>query len=307
MRKTCLEMVYQMALADERIIFIGSDLGEGTLAEFRKKRPKQFFMEGICEAGIIGMAAGMALEGKIVYVNTIASFLTRRVYEQIAIDLCHHNVPVRLIGNGGGLVYAPLGPTHTTIEDLAIMRSLPNMTIVAPADAGEMKRMMPKTVDLPGPLYIRLAKGYDPIVTPAKEPFEIGKPFLYGTGKDALIVSTGVMLQVTRETSEHLKRQGIDVSLLHVPTIKPFNAPDFRQLAQSFSVVITVEEHSISGGLGSIIAECLAEGTKHIPFKRLGLPDSFPDHYGSQAELWGHYGLTPEQVAGSVTNLLGVK
>ena len=142
MRKTCLDMVYELAKADDRIVFIGSDLGAGTLSEMQKNMPERFFMEGVSEANIIGMAAGLAMDGFIPYVNTISTFITRRCYEQIAIDLCLHNLPVKLIANGGGLVYAPLGPTHLAIEDIAIMRSLPNMNIVSSSDAEEMKRFM---------------------------------------------------------------------------------------------------------------------------------------------------------------------
>ncbi len=122
MRETCLNMVYELAKQDERILFIGSDLGRGVLKEFKKDYPARFFMEGVSEANIIGMSAGLAMEGQIVYVNTIATFLTRRCYEQVAVDLCLHNVNVRLIASGGGLVYAPLGPTHLAIEDIAIFR-----------------------------------------------------------------------------------------------------------------------------------------------------------------------------------------
>src|SRR5213592_787712 len=146
MRKTCLDMVYELARKDERIFFIGSDLGIGTLKQFKAEMPDRFLMEGVSEANVVGVAAGLALEGKIVYVNTIATFLTRRCFEQVALDLCLHNANVRLIGNGGGVVYAPLGPTHLAIDDLAIMRAVPNMTIVAPCDADEMGRLMPLTL-----------------------------------------------------------------------------------------------------------------------------------------------------------------
>ena len=170
MRQMCLNMVYELAKVDDRVFFIGSDLGEGTLNQFKEEIPERFFMEGVSEANIVGMATGLALEGKIPYVNTIATFITRRCFEQIVLDACLHEANVRLIGNGGGLVYAPLGPTHLAIEDLAILRSVPNMTIVAPADADEMKRFMPESLEYPGPIYIRLAKGYDPIVTNDKIP-----------------------------------------------------------------------------------------------------------------------------------------
>src|SRR6267143_2196339 len=151
MRKTCLDMVYELARKDERIFFIGSDLGVGTLKQFKAEMPDRFFMEGVSEANIVGIAAGLALEGKIVYINTIATFLTRRCFEQVALDLCLHNANVRLIASGGGLVYAPLGPTHEAIDDIAIFRALSGMPSIAPSDAEEMKRLMPATVDHPGP------------------------------------------------------------------------------------------------------------------------------------------------------------
>src|SRR5947209_20518741 len=147
MRKTCLDVVYEIAKTDPRVFFIGSDLGIGTLKNFKAEMPDRFFMEGVSEANLIGMSAGLALEGKIVYANTIATFITRRCFEQVCLDLCLHRVPVRLIGNGGGMVYAPLGPTHMAIDDLALFRALPGMTILAPCDAEEMRRLMPLTVD----------------------------------------------------------------------------------------------------------------------------------------------------------------
>src|SRR5580658_4311287 len=165
MRQTCLNMVYDLAKRDKRVLFIGSDLSPGLLGDMKKEMPERWYMEGVSEANVIGMAAGMAFEGYLPYVNTIATFITRRCYEQVAVDLCLHDLPVRLIGNGGGFVYAPLGPTHEAIEDIAIMRALPNMTVVAPVDAEEMRRFMAVTPDWPHPIYIRLAKGGDEVVT----------------------------------------------------------------------------------------------------------------------------------------------
>ena len=146
MRNECLNSVFRLAKKNKKVVFIGSDLGAGVLSDFKKEIPERFFMEGISEQHIVGMAAGMANEGFIPYVNTIATFLTRRCFEQIAIDVCLHNLPVRLIGNGGGVVYAPLGPTHQAIEDIAIMKSLPNMTICAVSDKVEMKKMSSLTI-----------------------------------------------------------------------------------------------------------------------------------------------------------------
>jgi len=304
MRKTCLDMVYELAKRDPRVVFIGSDLGAGTLNQFKAEMPERFFMEGVSEANVVGMAAGLAMEGKIVYVNTIATFLTRRCFEQVALDLCLHNVNVRLIGNGGGVVYAPLGPTHEAIEDIAIFRALPRMTILAVADAEEMRRMMPQTLDHRGPIYIRLAKGGDPIVT-RDVPFQIGKAYPMREGRDALIVSTGVMLKPALDAAETLAAGGLQAAVLHVPTIKPFDAAAFLELARPVRAIVTVEEHSIIGGLGGVVAETLAEADFPSPkrFRRIGLPDAFPDQYGSQASLLKRYEVTAEKIVSTVREL----
>ncbi len=306
MRKQCLDAVYELAKRDRRIFFIGSDLGVGTLQNFKTEMPERFFMEGVSEANVVGMAAGLALEGKIVYVNTIATFLTRRCFEQIVLDLCLHNVRVRLIGNGGGMVYAPLGPTHLATDDIAILRSIPNMTIVAPADAAEMERLMPLTVEHPNPIYIRLGKGNEPILTPDDIPFQIGKAIPMRDGKDALILTTGVTLQAALEAEKALKEQGVSATVLHLPTVKPLDAAAILQAADQVSAIVTIEEHTVIGGLGSAVAELIAEANFDRPkrFKRIGIPDVFPSQYGSQQSLMALYGITSDRIASTVMELL---
>jgi transketolase len=298
-------MIYELAKKDPRVFFIGSDLGIKTLEQFKQEIPDRFFMEGVSEANIIGMAAGLALEGKIPYVNTIATFITRRCFEQLVIDLCMQNVNVRLIGNGGGLVYAPLGPTHLAIEDIAILRALPNMTIIVPADANEMRKMMPQTLHHEGPIYIRLAKGGDPIVTDER-PFEIGKAVPMRDGKDALIVTTGIVLEKALKAATVLSKEGIEVSILHVPTIKPLDDDLLLEYASCSPVIVTVEEHTLIGGLGSAVAEILLEAnlSPQKYFKRIGIPDSFADQYGSQESLMAHYGITEERIVGTIVENL---
>ena len=306
MRGRCLDMVHKLAKADERIVFLGSDLGFGTLKKFREELPERFIMEGINEAHAIGMAAGLAFDGRIVYVNTIATFLTRRCYEQVAMDLCLHKANVRLIGNGGGMVYAPLGSTHLAIEDIAIMRALPNMAIVAVADAEEMERLMPQTVDWPGPLYIRLAKGYDPIVSDPAIPFVLGKGMEIQRGKDVLLVTTGVTLGPAKEAAKLLSEAGVSCGILHMHTVKPFDNGLFLDMAQDVKAVISVEEHTILGGLGSAVAEILAETpfARQPRFKRLGIPDVFPDKYGTQNQLMGRYGINTNTIVSTAKSLL---
>lgn len=298
MRKVCLEMVYELAKKDERIFFIGSDLGVETLKRFKEDMPERFFMEGVSEANLVGMGCGLALEGKIVYLNTIATFLTRRCFEQIVLDACLHKANIRLIANGGGLVYAPLGPTHLAIDDIAILRAIPHMTIIAVADAHEMRRMMPLTVNYPGPIYIRLAKGNDPIVTNDDEPFEIGKIFVMQEGDDAVVITTGITLGVAQRAAEALRAQGMEITILHVPTIKPLDVDRIRKYCEKISNIVVMEEHSIIGGLGSAVAEIIAEADFDAPksFKRIGIPDVFPDIYGSQNDQLKKYGITEEHV-----------
>ncbi|MBI4665252.1 MAG: transketolase [Nitrospinae bacterium] len=307
MRKTCLDMVYEMAKADERVFFIGSDLGVGTLDKFKKEIPERFLMEGISEANIVGMAAGMALEGSIPYINTIGVFLTRRCFEQITLDLCLHHLNVRLIGSGGGLVYAPLGPSHLAIEDMAILRCLPNMTILAPADASEMSRLMPLTLEHQGPIYIRLAKGGDAIVTPAEAEYKIGRAVPIRDGNDAVIITTGVGLHVALEAADSLAAQGVRAGVLHMHTVKPVDKEAILQRLQQAPVAVTVEEGVINGGLGSAVAEIVAEANFNPSkkFARIGIPDVFADRYGSQAELMRYYGITAENVADTVKRLAG--
>lgn len=309
MRQMCLNMVYDLAKADERIFFVGSDLGVGTLDAFKQDMPDRFLMEGVSEANIVGLAAGLALEGKIPYVNTIATFITRRCYEQIVLDLCLHNANVRLIGNGGGFVYAPLGPTHEAIEDLAILRSIPNMTIIAPADAEEMRRFMPESVDHQGPIYIRLAKGYDPIVTNDDGPFQIGKAVPMREGTDALLVTTGITLKGALEAADLLEQDGISTAVLHIPTIKPLDVEAILARAAQVPVIVTAEEHTVIGGLGSAVAEIIAEANFDSAkrFKRIGIPDVFADKYGSQDSLMERYSITAVHMSQVVQSLAAGK
>jgi transketolase len=308
MRKTSLDMVYELAKRDRRVVFIGSDLGPDTLKQLKAEYPSQFLMEGVSEANIVTMAAGLAMEGKIPYINTIATFLSRRCFEQIVLDLGLHNTKVRLIASGGGVVYAPLGPTHLAIDDIAILRTVPNMTILAPADADEMRRLMLQTLEVEGPIYIRLGKGGDPIVSRDDLPCEIGKAILMREGKDALIVCTGICLQVALAAADNLAKQNIFPSVLHVHTVKPLDVAAICQNAERVPIVVTIEEHTVVGGLGSAVAEIVAEAGFNPAkrFRRLGIPDVFPDQYGSQASLMARYNITAEHLEEVIKQLRGI-
>ena len=307
MRKTALECVHKLAQHDGRVLFIGSDLGHGVLDNMKNELPDQFFMEGVSEQYIVGMAAGLAMEGFIPYVNTIATFLTRRCYEQVAVDLCMHDLPVRLIANGGGGVYAPLGPTHLAIEDLAIMRALPNMTVVAPCDADEMNRLMLSTLEWPHPMYIRLARGGDPIVSKDDLGFELGKSIKMKDGADGLFVTTGVMTQLALESVEILKAKGVDVGVLHVHTVKPFDTDGVVSAIEDVEAVVTVEEHIVNGGLGSAVLESCSELNPELlpKISRIGIPDKFATEYGSQSSLLRHWGITSDSLVTAMMKKIG--
>jgi transketolase len=291
---------------DERIVYIGSDLTKRELHKFRESYPDRYFMEGVYEQHLVGMAAGLALSGKIPYFNTIATFITRRCYEQILVDLCMHDLPVRLIGNGGGVVYAPLGGTHLAIEDMAILRVAPKMTIVAPCDAEEMKRVMAASVDWPHPLYIRLAKGGDEVVSRPELPFEIGKAVPLRDGGDVLFITTGITTQRALQAAELLAQDGVETSVLHSHTVKPLDAEEILKRVESVRVILTVEEHRVTGGLGGAVAELLAESglLSDKRFRRIGFPDIFTEELGSQDLIMEKYGMSPETLAVAAAELL---
>lgn len=295
MRDTCLNEIYNLAAKDKRVVYIGSDLSPDTLSDFKRDFPDRFFMEGISEAHIVGLAAGLAMNGFIPYVNTIATFLTRRSLEQIVDDIAVHNLPVRFIGSGGGLIYAPLGPTHIAFDDMAILRPIPNMTIVACADAAEMKRFMPQTLSYKGPIYVRLSG--DPKVT-GHLPFKIGRAQVVKNGKDVLIITTGVCLKEALDAEILLDRTGVRPTILHMPTVKPLDVKTLRTYAKKARVIVTIEEGTIYGGLGSAVAEYLScegllDGKK---FKMIGVPDVFPTEYGSQRDLMKKYHITADEI-----------
>jgi len=304
MRKACLEAVYALAKKDPRVVFVGSDIGSGTLDAFKRDFPDRFFMEGVSEGHLVGMMAGLAMTGKVPYFNTIATFITRRAFEQIFLDLGLHQLKVRLIGSGGGTVYAPLGPTHVALEDIALMRTVPGMTILAPCDAAEMKQLLPQTLEVEGPVYIRLAKGGDTPVGGLENESRLGTGRVLRRGEDVLLVSTGVAAQVCMSAAALLEKQGKKAGVIHFHTVNPFNFNDLYKEVKNVRALVTVEEHVLTGGLGSTVAEALADRQIQKKMKRVAFPDAFVHRYGSQDFLMKQHGVTPETVAAAAMELL---
>jgi transketolase len=293
MRKRGLQEIFNLAKKNEKILFLGSDLGFKTLDDFKEELPNQFFMEGVSEQNLIGMASGLAQEGKIVYVNTIATFLTRRCLDQLAIDACVGNHNIRLYANGGGVVYAPLGPTHLAVDDIGLMRSLPNMTIIHPSDAEEMARVIKATENWNGPIYIRLCRGGETVTSKEDLGFEIGKAIELKKPKDLVILAAGTMVFRALEVAKKLEVDGIQAGVLNVHTVKPLDRQKIRDYILNIPNIMTVEEHNVTGGLGSAVAELIADepGKSKPNFKRMGFPDCYPDKYGQQDLMIRHYGL----------------
>lgn len=292
-RTAALNAIYDLAKQDNRVVFIGTDLAPNTLADFKRDFPDRYFMCGVQEQNCAGLAAGLALEGFIPYVNNIASFLTRRCLEQVVIDICAHNLPVRLLGNGGGLVYTPLGLTHCAIDDLAVMRTIPNMSVICCSDSEEMKKIMAKTLDYPGPIYFRLAKDTDPILQKQTK-YDGKKPTI-------LFLSTGIMSQKCVEVCDVLEKSRMYSNAIHMSLIKPFYDPILKYgTLDGIKMIVTAEEGILIGGFGSAVLESLADNNIQIPVLRFGLPDAFPHHYGEQADLLETYGLTPQKMAARI-------
>lgn len=312
MRKKCIDYIYTLAKKNSKVVFIGSDLSPNLLQKMKKKYPSRYYMEGISEGNLIGVATGLALEGFIPYVNTIATFITRRCFEQIAVDVCLHNLPVRLIGNGGGLVYTPLGPTHLAIEDIAIMRSLPNMTVVAASDEMEMSKLMEQTLSWKRPIYIRLAKGGDPIISNGKN-FEIGKGIIYEDSKsktiDFLFISTGIMTKTCIDVVQKLRNKGKNCAVLHIHTIKPLDEKLILTYSKKANKILVVEEHSIIGGLFSAVNDLITQAYARKKIKKMprmynyGIPDEFPEGYGKQINLLKKFGLDEESILNTIIKM----
>ena len=307
MRQKALSTVYELAKQNPRIVFIGSDLGAGTLKEMKEELPQQFFMEGISEQHVVGFAAGLAQEGFIPYINTIGTFLTRRSFEQVTIDIGLHNLPVRLLASGGGMVYAPLGPTHTAIDDFSLMLNVPNMKVFAPADALEMENLLRTVVNDPSPHYIRFGKGGEDIVTKELLEFQM-KPKVFGDDDSKVIIfTTGIMLQHCIIAKKILSEKAITVTVIHCPYLNDLSLESIIPIMELASIVLCIEEHIPRGGLFTqLIHECVKYRIPTSNLYQTSLPGFFSHNYGSQADHLEFNGLTGPKIAMHLVSLLEI-
>ena len=305
MRTAFFRALMQAAEHDERIHLVVGDLGFGVVEPFSERFPKRYLNAGVAEQNMTGIAAGMALSGKIVFTYSIANFPTLRCLEQVRNDVCYHKANVKIVAVGGGFAYGALGMTHHAVEDLAILRALPEMTVVAPGDPVETGAAIHAIAARPGPCYLRLGRAGEPVVHPAPIKFEIGKAIRLREGDDVTIISTGGMLATAMEVANALMARGLETRVLSMHTLKPLDIESILAAMRETRALFTLEEHSIIGGLGSAVAEFLSEsGEIAIPFKRLGIGDSFTTRVGSQEFLREKHGLSVEGVLRSVERLV---
>lgn len=300
MRKAALNQIAKLVEADSRVVFLGSDLGAGVLEEAMAKNPDRILMEGIAEQHIVGMAGGLALEGFVPYVHTIGTFLTRRALEQVIVDVALHSLPVRLVASGGGMVYAPLGPTHQAIDDFALMRAIPGMAVFAPIDPLEMEELISALATWPGPAYIRVGKGGEPIATSPN--FKVGELRVLNDGTDVLVFTTGAVGHEVLRAAQLLLDQDLSVKVVHVPTVAPLNSRQIIKLAEASKSVYVVEEHLPEGGLWTAIVETLMRAGLQRTIRQVSLPRRYAQEYGSQAEHWDACGLNASRLASRIRN-----
>lgn len=294
------------ALGHVRVDVVGltADLAKYTdVLPFAEAFPGRFFNVGMAEQNMIAMAAGLAKTGLVPYCTTYGVFATRRAYDFVAIACAHSRLKVRIFAGLPGLTTS-YGGTHQAIEDLALMRAVPGLTVIDPCDATEMMQLVPAIVDVDGPVYVRLVRGTVPVVLdPARYRFEVGKARRLREGRDVGLVSTGFMTDRALQAAERLAAQGIDAAVLHASTLKPFDAEAVVELAGSVTRLVTIENHVVSGGLGTAVAETLVDHRVRQPLTRLGLPDQWLE-CGSVASLQDKYGLTVDRLTEAIRGLI---
>lgn len=297
MRNAFLKTLEELAAEDGRINFLTGDLGFTVVEPFVKRFPKQFLNMGVAEQNMTGLATGMALTGKVVFTYSIANFPTLRCLEQIRNDACYHKANVKVVSVGGGLAYGALGSSHQATEDLAVMRALPGMTVVAPGDPIETAHATRAVAAHDGPCYLRLGKAGEPVVHEGEIDFRLGRALTVREGRDLTVISTGGMLKSCADAIAALAKEGVKVRLLSMHTLKPFDAEAVLKAAAETGGILTVEEHSSVGGLGSATSEVLARSCLQTSFRSVSLPDAFCREIGSHEYLRRFNGLTVENIA----------
>lgn len=308
MRTVFNKTLLELAEENKNIYLVIADIGYGEVETFAKRFPDRFFNVGVCEQNMTGIATGIALNGNVVFTYSIANFPILRCLEQIRNDVCYHKVNVKIISIGGGLAYGPEGISHHATEDLSIMRALPNMVVVVPGDLMEAELLTKAMVEWDGPCYMRC--GYKGETLLHKLPLElkIGKAITIRDGKDLTMIATGSMLPVAINIADEIDKEGIDVRILSMHTIKPLDKESIIKAAEETKKIITLEENNILGGLGGAVSEVLAEkGCLNILFSRIGINDVFTSKVGYREYLSKVYGFSKEDVLKAVKEMYSKK
>lgn len=300
------EGLVEAAEKNPDIVAIGADITGSTRGDwFQKKFPDRFISVGIAEQNQMCIAAGMSLKGKIPFVCNYGVFLAGRAWEQIRTTVCYNNLNVKLAGAHGGISVGPDGATHQALEEIALMRCLPNMTVVVPTDAIETKKATLCSTQINGPVYIRFGREKVPTITSEDTPFEIGKAYCCREGLDVAIIACGAMVYESLVAADQLKAEGISAAVINNHTIKPMDQETIIEAAKNTGAVVTVEEHQVMGGMGSAVAEVLAQNHP-VPVKMLGVMDRFGES-GEPNVLMKEFGLTSDHIVKSVKEVLKMK
>jgi transketolase len=301
MRNAFADEITKLGVSDSRVVLLSGDIGNKLFDKYKDQNESRFFNCGVAEANMMGMAAGMALNGLRPVVYTITPFTTTRCLEQIRVDACYHRVPVIIVGTGAGLSYVDLGPTHHSCEDIALLRVLPEMTVLCPCDAVELRAGLRAALQQDGPVYMRIGKKGEPILHKTPPDFAIGRAITMREGSDVCLISTGNVMSLTLTAADQLGADGISARVESFHTVKPLDTARLAELFVRYRVVASVEEHSRIGGLASTIAEWLvAQKRQKGVFLGFSLADRFLHEVGSQDYARRQLGLSPEIVVAGI-------
>ena len=305
MRDTFVKTLIDLAKKDKNIELITGDLGFGVLKPFWEELPDQFTNIGIAEQNMTTVAAGMALEGKTVFTYSIGNFPTLRCLEQIRNDCAYHNANVKIVCVGGGFVYGSLGMSHQATEDLAILRALPDVVVMAPADLVEAEEATKAIAAYQGTCYLRLGRGGEKRIHESIDNFQIGKAIKVKDGEKAAIFSTGAIFEEVNKAYDLLREKGISPAVYTFPTVKPIDKEVIDQCSEEFDLIVTCEEHDIAGGFGSAVAEVMAEKrNRKAALLRIGINDTYATIVGNQQYLRDQYGLSAEKIAERIEEVI---
>ena len=288
------------------VVVLDADLSGSTkTSKFAKAFPDRFFNIGIAEQDMMGTAAGLAIGGKLPFVSTFAVFATGRAWEQVRQSICYPNLSVKIVASHAGVTVGEDGGSHQSVEDIAVMRVIPHMTVIVPADGPETVQAIEAVAEHKGPCYVRVGRNKVPTLYGPDYKFKIGKAHVFNEGKDAAIIAAGIMVAEALKARELLKAEGIDAGVINLSTIKPLDADAVIAAAKRCGAIVTAEEHSIIGGLGGAVAEALAESAP-VPMVRIGVKDAFGTSGGGEG-LLKHYGLLAADIAAAVKEVIKKK